>query len=166
MFTAINAVERKRTFGNRRLVVIDIENIIGGAAMTKGRAEWGRHMIESLTDISPDEQVIIGSCREGFINVKTAWENARVVVRGGTDAADLALIDVMDNEDLASRYSEILLISGDHIFTDSVRALTGTGTPVTIASWRSGLSAQLVAAASNIIVLDDVLSNITYVKAA
>lgn len=166
MFTVVNAVERKRTFGDRRLVLIDIENIIGGAAMTKGRAQWGRQMIESLTGISPDEQVIIGSCREGFINVKTVWESARVVVRSGTDAADLALIDVMDNEDLASRYSEILLISGDHIFTDSVRALAGGGTPVTIASWRSGLSAQLVVAATNIIVLDDVLSNTTYVKAA
>jgi len=151
---------------SRRLILVDIENIIGGIAATKDCAMWGRTIVESLVGLAPHEHVIIGSDAEGFIHVKAAWESARVVVGRGPDAADLALLDVLHHEDVASRYSEILIVSGDHIFADTVRGFADAGIPITIASWRTCLSAQLVAAASSTIVLDDALATRSYVKAA
>lgn len=165
MFT--DSASRRATFGNRRLLLVDIENMIGGAAMTRDAAEWGRSLLTTMLDITRDEQVIVGTCTAGLLNVGVAWGSARIVTGGsGPDAADKALIDVMADEDLAGRYSEIVLVSGDHGFAPSVRALRAAGVPVTVASWRGQLSPILSASASRVLVLEDLLSPTTYTKAA
>ena len=165
MFT--NTQRRKKTnqYGDRRAILVDLENIIGGAAMTVDEAAWGRAILELLLAIRPDEHVIIGACEKGHLNTKLAWAGARVVGTGtGPDAADEALIEVLEDEELGERFTEIVLVTGDHGFAETVRSLVGEGTPVTVASWRGGLSPLLVAAASGVIILDELLS--TYVKAA
>ncbi|WP_182353871.1 NYN domain-containing protein [Flaviflexus huanghaiensis] len=165
MFTTTMSRKKTTYYGNRRAILADLENVIGGAAMTVDEAAWGRTIIELVLDIRPDEQVIVGACGQGHLNTKLAWSSARVVGTGhGPDAADDALIEVLEDEQLGERFSEIVLVTGDHGFAEKVRGLVGGGTPVTVASWRGGLSPLLVAAASGVIILDEVLS--TYVKAA
>lgn len=149
----------------RRIVLIDIENIVGGAVRTSEEAAWGRTIIETLVEIRPGEHVVVGTCDVGALHVMTEWRDARVVMGTGENGADRQIIDVLTTENLASRFDEVLLISGDHIFAEPLAALRGLGMDVTVASWVSHLSPLLQLAAAHTIILDHQFTE-TYVEAA
>lgn len=164
MFT-LNAValpEKKRALQGRRLVVVDIENVAGGAVMTQAMAAWARAVVETVLNVQAGEQVVIGTSHAGLFNAKSAWPCARVKVRSGENGADIELLDVLTTERIAERFDEVVLVSGDHIFVEAVAALGGSGVSVTVASWAQSLSSRLRLAAANSVYLDDWVSQHTY----
>lgn len=150
----------------RRIVLIDIENIVGGAVTTLDQAQWAKQLFENRGVVNDSDQLIFGTCRLGAVNIGATWQSSRIVMQDGDDGADLALLNILETEDLASRYDEVLIISGDHIFTDAIAALRADGVHVTVAGWADHLSAHLRLVANTTYFLDDLLSQTDYTEAA
>lgn len=137
----------------RRLVVVDIENVVGGLCRTEGMTRWGRRFLQDALHLRPQDQVVVGADGETMHAVAWDWARARLVLgRHVKDGADVALLDVLD-EDLPRRFDEVLLVSGDGIFTDAVAALTQQGVKVTVAAHECSLSLQLRLVASELLLL-------------
>ncbi len=156
MFTSAAAAlpRKKRAMRGRRLVVVDIENAAGGAVITRAMADWARAVIETTLHVVPGEQVVIGTSHVGLFTAKDAWPCARVRVRSGENGADLELLDVLTTERIEERFDEVVLVSGDGLFTDVVAQLGRCGVEVTVAAWATGMSARLRLAAGRVVYLD------------
>ncbi|MEV8222477.1 NYN domain-containing protein [Dietzia maris] len=139
---------RPASLRGRRLTLIDIENISGGAIRTLAEARWVQRMLDSTLRLRHQEQVIIGVSKAGAIHTGPVWTSARMVVGTGVDGADHALLDVLNNENIADRFDEIVLVSGDGIFTETVATLGGHGVKVTVVAHRTSLAKRLQMAAS------------------
>lgn len=139
---------RPPSLRGRRLTLIDIENVSGGAIRTLAEARWVQKMLDSTLRLRHQEQVIIGVSKAGTIHTGPVWTSARMVVGTGVDGADHALLDVLNNENIADRFDEVVLVSGDGIFTESVAALGGHGVKVTVVAHRTSLAKRLQMAAS------------------
>lgn len=145
---------KKRALRGRRLVVVDIENVVGGAVMAVEQAAWARLTIEDAADLRDGEQVIIGTSHIGVLPTGLGWSGPRIVARSGGDGADLALLEVLTQERVAERFDQVVLVSGDGIFAGAVAALGAAGVKVTVVAWPDGCSKRLRMAASHTIFLD------------
>lgn len=156
MFTTEAEVlpSKKRALRGRRLVVVDLENVVGGAVMRVEQAVRARLCISKVIGLAPDEQVVIGTSHAGLLSSGLGWPTARLVVRSGRNGADLALLEVLQEERIADRFDEVALVSGDGIFTDTVAALARAGVFVTAVSRPEGCSRRLRMAAARSVVLD------------
>lgn len=139
---------RPPSLRGRRLILIDIENISGGAIRTLAEARWVQRMLDSTLGLRHQEQVIIGVSKTGAIHAGPVWSSARMVVGTGVDGADHALLNVLNNENIADRFDEVVLVSGDGIFTETVATLGGHGVKVTVVAHRTSLAKRLQMAAS------------------
>lgn len=131
--------------------MIDIENISGGAIRSLAQARWAQKIITSTLDLHGDEQVVIGVSKSGVINTGPVWPAARLVHGCGVDGADHALLDVLNNENIARRFDEVVLVSGDGIFTEVVATLGGHGVEVMVVAHQVSLAKRLKLAATRTI---------------
>jgi hypothetical protein len=90
----------------------------------------------------------------GLLNAALGWPHARYRVRSGPDGADLELLDVLLNEDVATRFSHVVIGSGDGMFGEVAAALRDGGVRVTVVSRRGSLSPGLARAARDVVYLD------------
>lgn len=153
MFTTTAAANplKLRKFGSRRLIIIDIENVIGEAVHTQEQVEWARTLITNALELRGDEQIVIGTSHFGAIEVHLGWKGPRLVVRSGIDGADKALIDVLSSENVSDRFTEVVVVSGDHLFAEPVSRLAGNGVHVTVLSHAESLSKRLQFAAGAVV---------------
>lgn len=114
MFTSktVALPSKKRALVGRRLVAVDIENVAGGAIHTAAEAVWARIRIEEVMSMRGDEHIVIGTSHVGLLEIGLAWSGQRYVVRSGFDGADLALLDVLEQERIADRFDEVFLVRG------------------------------------------------------
>jgi len=95
------------------------------------------------------DHAIIGANPQLGLAAKTAWPGARLVVRGGPDGADIALLEAVSDVDfIAARYDQIVVGSGDGVFEVVVREFRNRGLAVGVVSLRQGLSYALGMSAS------------------
>ena len=137
---------------NRRLVLVDIENVVGGPCTTEACAEWAHRRVLDTVGLGRQDQVVVAVDGTFLSCVAWVWSMARTLAGYGENGADLALIEVL-REDVASRFRSVVLASGDGIFTDLVAELTEHGVHVTVVAHESGLSARLREAASEVVLL-------------
>jgi hypothetical protein len=78
------------------------------------------------------------------------FPGARHLWRSGQDGADLALMDVLENELVDERFGQVTLCSGDGIFTEAAAWLAGRGVDVTVISLRWHLATRLELAARHV----------------
>lgn len=137
----------------RRLAVVDIENLIGGAVLHPTEAAWARRRLIEAGVLTEADQAVIGTSHVGLVHIGMAWTRQRYVLGSGPDGADLALLDVLD-EDLPAKYDEVVLASGDGIFAGAVAELCAAGLSVHVVAVRNRLSRRLRLAATQITLLD------------
>ena len=156
MFTPRTAwlPRKQRLMQGRRLVLVDIENVVGGAVVAPEAVLWAKANVRKVIDIDPDDQIVIGTSHIGLLSTGCAWPNLRYVVRSGPDGADLALLEVLE-ENIADRFDEVVLVSGDGIFASTVSSLTHDGVTVIVVSHPDGLSSRLRIAASRVTYLPE-----------
>ncbi|MCD4532503.1 NYN domain-containing protein [Nocardioides sp. cx-169] len=153
MSTLVPALRRRQsTPARRRIVLVDIENLIGGAVLTAHQVDWAKTQLVIAIGLVDRDQVVIGTSHIGLVTIGTRWERQRYVVRSGDDGADIALLEVLA-EDLASRYDEVVLASGDGIFTDAAAALAAAGVDVHVVAPADALARRLSLAASRVTLL-------------
>lgn len=136
---------------SRRLVLIDIENVAGGAITLCEQVQNAQALLKDTLALDDGVDHIIVACgRASSVYAGFDWEgNHRLVCRPGVDGADLEMLEILETENIADRFSEVLLVSGDAIFTDVVAALGRHNITVTVASRPEALSRRLRLAASH-----------------
>ncbi len=141
--------------GSRRLVLIDIENVVGGLVRSEATAEHARGSIRQAIGAQPMDQVVVATCHKGYPYVAWCWPTALRRVRSGADGADLELLEILDH-DVAGHFQHVVLVSGDGIFTDAVTELGRRGVEVTVAARRGHLSNRLRLAATEVVYLNGI----------
>ena len=75
MFTHMAAAlpQKKRSLRGRRLVVVDIENVVGGAVLTIEQAVRAHLSIEEVAALNGYEHVVIGTSHVGVVSTGLGW---------------------------------------------------------------------------------------------
>lgn len=161
------------TSTRRRLIAVDAQNLLGCHPGEASEACWEFAIAESLNAVSYREDtdhLVIAVAPDWAFTVKALAPFARLMVRAGRHGADLALCNALeDARFIASRYSEVVIASGDHIFCASIRALADAGVPTTVACLPHQTSNALTATAAHVTWLDrprEVLGDAALVGAA
>ena len=146
--------QKKRSLRGRRLVVVDIENVVGGAVLTVEQAVSAHLAIDEVAALNGSEHVVIGTSHVGVVSTGLGWRGPRLVVRSGENGADLALLEVLTEERVEERFDEVVLVSGDGIFAEAVAALGAAGLDVTVVAPVGHCSKRLRLAAQRSILFD------------
>lgn len=134
----------------RRLVAVDIENLVGGACRHQRQVEWAKSALNGALSLEPHDQVVVGLSHIGLLAVGCSWPRIRYVVRSGPDGADLALLDVLA-ENISARFDRVVIASGDGAFATAARALASAGVETTILARPGTVARSLRAVASNVL---------------
>ena len=100
------------------------------------------------------EDVCFKGAMSHLVTHHAAFPFLRYRVRSGKDGADLALIDVLEHENVAARFSHVVIGSGDGIFGHSAASLAARGVRITVVSRPGSLSSGLARIAGDVIYLD------------
>ena len=147
------AITQIPKMNSRHLVLIDAENLAATPDPTPEEVEIVR---EALAVVVPDfavAQRIVACSHRAARNVAFAFPGARHLWRSGPNGADLALLDVLENEDVDQRFGRVTLCSGDGIFADSAGRLGAANVDVTAVALEGHLSARLRLAARHVVLL-------------
>ena len=138
----------------RALHLVALENLMGGPLYGPVALRAAVEAYRAVSPVKPFDHVIVATNPGLALEAAAAWPAARLLVRGGRDGADLALVDVVsDVAWTAARYDRIVVGSGDGIFVLAVASLRAAGVPVEVVSRRQSLSMSLAAIASSVAVL-------------
>jgi len=83
------------------------------------------------------------------------FPGAKIVTGKGKDGADQALIDAVDADHAADRYSELCIVSGDHAFGEVAHAARRAGLRVRVVAPHAGLSTALRVYADTTVILPE-----------
>jgi NYN domain len=147
----------RRYFG-RALHVIDIENLAGTAVPSLVLVRAVQRQYRSCPGFAADDQAVLATSHLALLNAGLGWPGARYRVRSGKDGADLELIDVLEHENVAARFSHVVIGSGDGGFTAAAAALAARGIRITVVSRWGSLAYELAKVAGEVIYLDDPLT--------
>lgn len=138
----------------RRIVLVDIENIVGGGVSMPEQVQAAQAAIAAAVVPRNDDQIVIACGRFSVDVVGFEWRGPRrLVFRAGTNGADLELLDILETERVGDRFTEIVLVSGDGIFAEVVSRL-GLHADVTVASRAESCSRRLRMAAKRVLDID------------
>ena len=139
----------------RQLHVVDVENLLGGTYFAPADVRRLRVDYSIATAMGATCQVVVAaSADEPAMACGLGWPEAGLRLHRGPDGADLALLDVLLNEDVANRFQRIYIGSGDGIFAPVAAGLARRGVEVTVVSRRASLSVALRLSASRVIYLE------------
>jgi hypothetical protein len=138
----------------RSIHLIDIENLIGGTKFSEGDVAAVAQRYKALAGVGEDDFVVVASSHHTALATWFGWPDARRLVRSGVDGADLALIEVIERENLAMRFDRVVIASGDGIFAVPAAKLQQREVEVTIVSRPEFLSRALRLASRDIRILD------------
>ncbi len=145
-------------FPDRALHVVDIENLAGAAVPSLALVSEVQLKYLARLRFGADDQVVLAASHRALLNAGLGWPNARYRVRSGKDGADLELIDVLEHENVATRFSHVVIGSGDGRFGGAAASLADHGVRITVVSRRGSLSPGLARVARDVIYLDSPLT--------
>lgn len=158
----LNKVQRQ----GRRIFLVDMENAAGQPQLNTATVKNVQKRITRDYNIGFGEMVIIGTSHAHNLVAASAWKGARQVIRQGSDGADRALLEVLQNDSLENRFTEVVLVSGDGIFSEAIRRLRGQGVKVSVDAQAKRLSHKLVPACTVIRFAQPLVDNNTIKYAA
>jgi NYN domain-containing protein len=147
-------VSFRRRFPERALHVVDIENLAGAPIPSRGQVTEVQDWYMTRLGFGADDHVVMAASHYGLLNAALGWPHARYRVRSGPDGADLELLDVLLNEDVAARFNHVVIGSGDGVFGEVAASLRDRGVRVTVVSRRGSLSPGLARVARDVVYLD------------
>jgi len=159
MISGENAPRRagaRRQFPARRLHLVDIENLVGDARPSLSKIHEAQILYADCLAFGAMDQVEVASSHLTLLNAMLGWPHAHYRVRSGPDGADLALLDVLQHENVVNRFTQVAIGSGDHLFAEEAAHLAAQGVWVTVVSRRRSLSPRLALAAHEVVFLDTV----------
>lgn len=157
---ARRATTGRGRFPARTLHVVDVENLVGTAFPHVAEVATIRATYLVCVPLLRHDQVVVACSHLALIDVGVGWgcHAAQYRVRSGPDGADLALLELLDHEQVAERFTGVVIGSGDGAFAAAAARLAARGCRVTVVSRRESLSARLALAAHEVHYLDTVES--------
>ena len=140
----------------RKLHLVDIENLCGGSHVAGGTVEDKLDEYDEVAAVLGVDHMIVACGPQLVLPTKGCRSGAQVLVGRGIDGADMALLSAASVADLARRFDEVVIASGDHIFRALAVGLRLSGVAVTVVSRASALSADLAAVAGRIVFMSEV----------
>jgi hypothetical protein len=134
--------------------LVDIENLAGTGLPTEWEVAGVHQEYANRVGIGPLDQVVIGCNHKALSAAGHGWPGARYLIRSGPDGADIALLAVIEGENVAARFTRVVIASGDGGFTWAAAALAAAGCRVTVVSRRARLATTLRLGAQHVIYLD------------
>ena len=145
----------RHRFPVRRLHLVDIENLVGDPWPSLSQVREVRCLYTDCLAFGAMDQVeVAASSHRTLKNAAFGWPRVHYRARYGPDGADLALLDVLRHEDVAGRFTHVVIGSGDHLFAEEAARLAAQDVCVTVVSRRRSLSRQLAREAHQVILLD------------
>jgi hypothetical protein len=141
-------------FPDRALHVVDIENLAGAPVPTLDLVTEVQGRYLACLAFGVDDQVVLASSHLGLLSAGLGWPHARYRVRSGKDGADLELIDVLEHENVAARFTHVVIGSGDGLFGHAAASLAARGVRITVVSRWGSLAYDLARVAGDVIYLD------------
>jgi len=137
-------VERRGTNATRKIVLLDLENMMFGRhedhAAERSLSEEVLRLAEARR---PSDMVILGCNPHLAFSAKTLFPGAQIVTGKGKDGADLALIETIDLDHASDRFDELCIVSGDNAFAPVAHAARKAGMQVRVVAPHFGLSTAL-----------------------
>jgi hypothetical protein len=130
-----------------RLVLVDIENLVGPANRTTQHVRYVFDQLAYTVRYTPADTVVTATGRKLLAQATAAFPT-RVVIGHGIDGADLRLLEEMAPQRVAGRYASVVLASGDTAaFAPAVAGLNAVGVPtdVVLGAGRAGYALKRLA---------------------
>lgn len=134
----------------RKLFLVDIENYCGRPVLTEEDVAFVKEDLSETCGVSESDLVVIGTSHSSnLLYSEIGWPSARQVIMLGHDGADKALIDVVAEYRIET-FVEVVLLSGDGIFSGVVETIRRSGVSVTVSSLARSLSGSLASVATRV----------------
>jgi len=151
-----------KTPKTRRLFVIDLENAACSSRPNFAMADYFATKIVSILKIEVSDLVVVaGACGNALmVNHVASRLHGQARYRNGKDGADIALLQHLEqtvaqtSKSTETSISEVIIVSGDHIFEKAVKDLRQKGIFTTVVAYRKTLSRALANVCNRIIYLD------------
>lgn len=134
----------------RSLHLIDVENLMGSPAFESECVAELRARYNAVAIVGPRDLVVVASSHFAAVATWFGWPGARRLARSGVNGADMALIDVIENEGLADRFTRVVVASGDGIFANPCSELQRLGCTITVVARADAVSRRLALAVRDI----------------
>jgi hypothetical protein len=135
--------------------VVDIENLAGTGVPALALVSEVQERYLARLDLGADDQVVMATSHRGLLDAACGWPHVRYRVRSGKDGADLELLDVLEHENVAARFSHVVIGSGDGVFGPPAAALAARGVRITVVSRRGSLAPGLARIAGDCVIYLD-----------
>ncbi|MEY4338533.1 MAG: hypothetical protein RLZ14_383 [Actinomycetota bacterium] len=135
----------------RRLVLVDIENVVGGSSRSACEVERALHDLQRAVGHT-EHDVWVTACGPALCATAMCAFSSRVLLGRGIDGADQCLLEQLSVERVRGRFASVALASGDaRAFAQPVARLAAAGIPtdVFIGSGYIGASLYRVARSVN-----------------
>ncbi len=145
----------RRAHSSRKIVLIDLENMLFGTHTDGNRTDRSTEILELAQARRPNDMLIVGCNPHLAFLANEHFPGAKIVTGKGKDGADQALIDAIDASHAAGRYSELCIVSGDHAFCEIAHAARKVGLTVRVVAPHAGLSTALRVYADTAVILPE-----------
>jgi hypothetical protein len=145
---------KKRALKGRRLVVVEIESIAEGAVRTTPLASWAKHQVAGVIALKQGEQVVVGATHRSILPVRMMWPEPRIVTGSRAEDVQNEILQVLQDEQIAERFDELVLASGNGVYAEAIASLAASGVEVTVVAWPENLSKRLRMAAAHLVLLE------------
>ena len=140
------AAEERRGNAHRKIVLVDLENMLFGEHEGSDRSrplDRSQEILDLAQARRPGDSVIVGCNPQLVFLASELFSGAQIVTGKGKDGADLALIEALDLGRAVDRYDELCIVSGDHVFSEVAHPVRKAGLAVRIVAPHAGLSTAL-----------------------
>jgi hypothetical protein len=135
----------RREPGSRKLVLVDLENMLFGrhVGAEPNQSDRSAEILSLAQARRPGDMVIVGCNPHLAFLANDLFTGAQIVTGKGKDGADQALIEAIDAQHVAGRYSELVIVSGDHAFCAIAHQVRVAGLAIRVVAPHAGLSTAL-----------------------
>lgn len=138
----------------RRLVVVDIENVLGGSGAGSTTVARALQFVDEAVGRT-EHDVRYVACGVTLLTTANDVLPGGTLLGRGVDGADKRLLEVLDPAAVVGRFESVALVSGDgKAFADIVGALRAAGVPTDVYGPAGHTSARLCRAARTVLQLD------------
>ena len=142
-----------------RIIALDLDNACASSSLTCEVVANIASIITNQISYADGDKVTIATTHHSAHSL-FGWSTTCLrLIRSGKDGCDLALIEQLEALPPTSIQKEVILISGDGIFTDIVGKLQRKGYTVRVLARRGSLSNRLRLAANYFEYLDEPHAN-------
>ena len=137
----------------RAFCLVDIENLAQGSRNVGCLSSYLRTVVGTMLTTFQSHLTVVAtgpSALEQTPEIYWDWSDCRFLKGHGLDGADKELIRVLADEPAASASSNILLWSGDGIFSDSLSRLRSHGCRISVFGPLGSISRRLHSAAHDV----------------